>query len=98
MKLVKLDYGAECRELTEYTPMGRGEYYDVTCPFCGRRNAVYHRNFKRGVRCKKEDCKAMLYLPIKTATKDMLPKNETVVVHDGLRTSIWIAKMEGGAE
>ena len=95
MKLVKLDFGAECRELTMYAPLGR--YYDVTCPFCERSNLVYYRNFARGVRCQNEECRAMLYLPMHRATKDMLPKNETVLVH-GLRTSVGVAIKECGVQ
>ena len=88
MKLFKLDFGAERRELTMYTPIGK--FYDVTCPFCEESNLVYYRNFARGVRCRNEECRAMLYMPTHTATKDMLPKNETVLVHD-LRTSVGVA-------
>lgn len=92
MKLVKLDYGAEVRDLDSFRPFGK-YYYEVECPFCGLLNIVYYRNFRRGVRCGITDCRAMLYLPTRTATRDMLPKNETVLVH-GLRTSIWVAETE----
>ena len=94
MKLVKIDYGAESRELEIYAPIGSG-YYEVECPFCQRRNLVYYRNFARGVRCSNMECRAMLYYPLHSATRDLLPKNETVVVHDGLRTSIVQAQKEG---
>lgn len=95
MKLVKLDFGAESRELEIYAPIGNG-YYEVECPFCQRRNLVYYRNFARGVRCRNMECRAMLYYPLHRATRDLLPKNETVLVHDGLRTSVWMADSMGG--
>ena len=90
MKLVPLDFGAERRELEVYAPLGK--YYEVECPFCNRRNLVYYRNFARGVRCDNRECRAMLYYPTHTATRDMLPKNETAIVH-GLRTSISAATL-----
>jgi len=96
MKLVPLDFGAEKRELESYTPLGK-EYYEVECPFCKRRNLVYFRNFARGVRCGNKECRAMLYHPMHIATRDLLPKSETVLVH-GLRTSIAVAEREKAAQ
>lgn len=86
MKLVRLDFGAESRELEIYAPLGRG-YNEVECPFCKERNLVYYRNFARGVRCRNRECRAMLYSSTHIATRDLMPENETVLVH-GLRTSI----------
>lgn len=97
MKLVPLDFGAEKRDIEIYAPLGSGSYYEVECPFCQRRNLVYYRNFCRGVRCCSTECRAMLYYPLHIATKDLLPKNETVLVH-GLRTSIAVAEREKSAK
>ena len=96
MKLVKLDYGAERRELVSFRPFGK-EYYEIECPFCGRTNLAYYRNFARGIRCDNKSCRAMLYYPMHNATRDMLPANEAVLVH-GLRTSIAQAQKEGAAQ
>ena len=96
MKLVPLDFGAERRELEIYAPFGK-EYYEVECPFCNRRNIVYYRNFARGVRCGNTECRAMLYHPLHCATRDLLPKNETVLVN-GLRTSVAVAEREKSAK
>ena len=90
MKLVPLDFGAEKRDLEIYAPLGSGSYYEVECPFCQMRNLVYYRNFARGVRCGNRECRAMLYHP-HCATRDLMPKNETVLVH-GLRTSAAVAE------
>lgn len=97
MKLVPLDFGAEKRNIEIYAPLGNSSYYDVECPFCQRRNLVYYRNFCRGVRCGNSECRAMLYYPLHIATKNLLPKNETVLVH-GLRTSIAVAEREKSAK
>ena len=97
MKLVPLDFGAERRELEIYAPLGSGSYYEVECPFCQRRNLVCYRNFCRGVRCDNSECRAMLYYPTHSATRDMLPKYETAIVH-GLRTSIAVAERERTAK
>lgn len=97
MKLVPLDFGAERRDIEICAPLGSGSYYEVECPFCQRRNLVYYRNFCRGVRCGNSECRAMLYYPLHIATKDLLPKNETVLVH-GQRTSIAVAEREKGAK
>ena len=97
MKLVPLDFGAEKRDIEIYAPLGSGSYYEVECPFCQRRNLVYYRNFCRGVRCRNTECRAMLYYPLHIATRDLLPKNETVLVH-GLRTSIAVAEREKSAK
>ena len=83
VRLVKLDYGAEVRPLEQYAPFGR--YYDVHCPFCGTDNAIYYRNFCAGARCHNQNCRAMLRLPTHDATRDMLPKEETIL-RDGLIT------------
>ena len=79
MRLIKLDYGAEVRPLEKCTHIG--QYYEVMCPFCGKTNMVYWRNFCAGVRCKKEECRAMLRRPTHDATRDMLPKQETILRH-----------------
>lgn len=84
MSMVKLDFGAETRKLTNFSKMGT-RYYDVECPFCGRRSSAYFRNFSAGFRCHNEDCRALLRLPTQDATRDLLPANETKMVH-GLRT------------
>lgn len=99
MKLFKLDFGAETRDLEVFGPAGHsGQYYDVECPFCKTRNLVYYRNFAKGVRCRRQTCRAFLYYPMHNATQDLLPKDETVLIK-GLRTSIAFAeKMGGGAE
>ena len=97
MKLVPLDFGAEKRDIEIYAPLGSGSYYEVECPFCQRRNLVYYRNFCRGMRCGNSECRAMLYYPLHIATKDLLPRNETVLVH-GLRTSIAVAEREKSAK
>lgn len=86
MKLLKLDFGAERRPLEIFAPLGK-QYYDVECPFCGRRSLVYFRNFSAGFRCHNTDCRAMLRFPTKDATRDLLPANETKIVH-GLRTRL----------
>jgi hypothetical protein len=99
MKLVKLDFGAEVRRLENFTPHG-SNYYEVECPFCGASNIVQTRNFHKGVRCRTPDCQAMLYYCMKNATKDKLPKNETIMFH-GLRGragSIQMAQNKGGVE
>lgn len=93
MKLVPLDFGAEKRDIEIYAPLGSGSYYEVKCPFCQRQNLVYYRNFCRGVRCYNRECRAMLYHPTHIATRDLMPKNETVLIH-GLRTSIATAEKE----
>lgn len=92
MKLVLLDFGAERRKLENFAPFGRG-YYKVECPFCKERSLVYHRNFARGVRCRNRECQAMLYYPTRIAIRNLMPENETVLVH-GLRTSIAVAEKE----
>lgn len=75
-------------------PRGRGEFYEVDCPFCGTNQIVQTRKFHQGVRCHNVECRAMLYYSTKTATRDMLPQELTIVVH-GLRTRIdW----KGGAK
>ena len=84
MKWVKLDFGAERMNLESYAPNTK-EYYDVTCPFCGHHSTIYFRNFAAGARCKNPACRAMLRMQLHEATRDLLPKNETKLVH-GLRT------------
>lgn len=91
--LVKIDFGAEKRPLEQFTPRGRGEFYEVDCPFCNSNQIVQTRKFHQGIRCNNPNCRAMLYYPTKNATRDLLPKNETVLVH-GLRTSIYVAEQE----
>ena len=81
MKLVKLDYGAEVRPLTKYDRSRGGQYHTVECPFCGRVNEISHRNFCAGARCKSLDCRALLRLPAHDATRDMLPRSETILRH-----------------
>ena len=81
VKLVKLDYGAEVRPLTKFDRRHGGQYHTVECPFCGRLNEIFHRNFCAGARCKNSDCKALLRLPTHDATRDMLPKSETILRH-----------------
>lgn len=82
-QLVKLDFGAEVRPLKNYRPINE-RFYEVECPFCGTNNLVYTRDFLAGVRCDLPECQAMLCQPPDAATKDLLPKSETVVIH-GLR-------------
>ena len=81
MKLVKLDFGAEVRPLTKFDRRHGGQYYTVECPFCGRVNEIFHRNFCAGARCKSLDCRALLRLPTHDATRDMLPRSETILRH-----------------
>lgn len=87
MSMVRLDFGAEVRPLERYTPRGKGEFYEVDCPFCGRNQIVQTRKFHQGVRCDNADCRAMLRFCMGEATRDMLPREQTVVVH-GLRTRL----------
>ena len=94
MSMVRLDFGAEVRPLERYMPRGKGEFYEVDCPFCERNQLVQTRKFHQGVRCANPDCRAMLRFCLGEATRDLLPRNQTIVVH-GLRTRIgW----EGGAK
>ena len=94
MNMVRLDFGAEKLPMELFMPRGRGEFYEVDCPFCGTNQIVQTRKFHQGVRCHNVECRAMLYYPTKTATRDMLPRELTIVVH-GLRTRIdW----KGGAK
>ena len=97
MKLVRLDFGAEKRPIERFMPRGKGEFYEVDCPFCDTNQLVQTRKFRQGIRCRNPDCRAMLYYPMHNATRDMLPANETVLVH-GLRTSIAQAQKEGAAQ
>ncbi|MBR4614868.1 MAG: hypothetical protein IKO55_04625 [Kiritimatiellae bacterium] len=91
--MLKLDFGAEARPLERYTPRGVG-YYEVDCPFCETNQLVQTRKFHQGVRCVNAGCRAMLRFCTRDATRDLLPANETVIVH-GLRTRIgW----EGGPQ
>ncbi len=93
MSMVKIDFGAETRPLERYVPRGKGEWYEVDCPFCGRNQLVQTRKFNQGVRCQGGECRAMLYFCTHEATRDMLPVERTAMVH-GLRTRIgW---KEGG--
>ena len=85
-RLVKLDFGAEVRPLEIFRPLSV-EYDDVHCPFCGRQQLVHHRRFFQGVRCKNDGCRAMLNYCTKDATRDLLPREETVMV-DGMRTRV----------
>lgn len=71
--------------MERYMPRGRGEFYEVDCPFCDTNQTVQTRKFHQGVRC--HGCKAMLRFCTHDATQDMLPKELTVLVH-GLRTRI----------
>ncbi len=94
MKLARLDFGAEARPLERYMPRGKGEFYEVDCPFCELNQIFQTRKFHQGVRCHNPDCRAMLRFCLGDATRDMLPRDQTIVVH-GLRTRIgW----EGGKE
>lgn len=86
MSMVKLDYGAEVRKLERYMPRGHyGEYYEVDCPFCETNQLVQTRKFHQGVRCQKPDCRAMLRAGLWDATRDLMPKELTVMRH-GMRT------------
>lgn len=85
--MVKLDFGAETRPLERYMPRGKGEWYEVDCPFCGRNQLVQTRKFHQGVRCDSPDCRAMLRFCTHDATRDLLPRELTVMVH-GLRTRL----------
>ena len=85
MSMVKLDYGAEVRPLERYMPRGRGELYEVDCPFCETNQLVQTRKFHQGVRCHNDKCRAMLRYPSHDATRDMMPLELTVMRH-GLRT------------
>ena len=87
MKMVKLDFGAERRRLERFMPRGKGEFYEVDCPFCDTNQLVQTRKFHQGIRCNNPECRAMLKLPTTDATRDMMPKANTVLVH-GLRTQI----------
>lgn len=87
MSMVKLDFGAEVRPLERYMPRGRGEWYEVDCPFCETNQLVQTRKFHQGVRCHNEACRAMLNYCTKDATRDLLPREETVMV-DGMRTRV----------
>lgn len=95
MSMVKVDFGAETRPLERYMPRGNGEWYEVDCPFCGRNQLVQTRKFHQGVRCDSPNCRAMLRYGEKDATRDLLPKELTIMVH-GLRTRIGWEK--GGEE
>lgn len=97
MSMVKLDYGAEVRQLERYMPRGRGEWYEVDCPFCETNQLVQTRKFHQGVRCKNPECRAMLNYCTHDATRDLLPKNQTVVWH-GLRGRAGIDGLEASAE
>ena len=99
MSMVKLDFGAETRRLERFTPRGRGEWYEVDCPFCGTNQLVQTRKFHQGVRCLDKECRAMLRYCTGDATRDMLPRELTVMVH-GLRTRIALGfePEKGGAE
>lgn len=94
MNLVKLDFGAERRRLERFMPRGKGEFYEVDCPFCETNQLVQTRKFHQGVRCHNPDCRAMLRYCSGDATRDMLPRDQTIVVH-GLRTRVGWDK--GGA-
>jgi phage terminase large subunit GpA-like protein len=87
MSMVKVDFGAETRPLERYMPRGKGEWYEVDCPFCGQNQLVQTRKFHQGVRCQVKECRAMLYFCTHQATRDMLPREHTVMIH-GLRTRI----------
>lgn len=75
MKLRKIDgLLAECRPLTEDNCKKLGtQYFEIDCPFCGRKNAVFYRNFWKGTRCKNKDCRAMFNRCFKEAMRDMVP-------------------------
>ena len=92
-KLVKLDFGAEVRPLEMYVPRCGGDY-EVDCPFCGTNQLVQSRKFHQGVRCNNPACRAMLQYCTHDATRDMMPKNQTIILH-GLRTRCDI-DLEGG--
>lgn len=94
MSMVKLDFGAEARRLERFTPRGDGEWYEVDCPFCGTNQLVQTRKFHQGVRCQDMECRAMLRFCTHDATRDMLPREQTIM-HHGLRTRIGWDK--GGA-
>lgn len=95
MSLVKLEFGAKKVRLEKFIPRGKGQFYEVDCPFCETNQCVQTRKFHQGIRCINPRCQAMLYFPTKTATQDMLPRELTIMVH-GMRTRIdWEA--EGGA-
>ncbi len=95
MSMVKLDFGAETRPLERYMPREKGEFYEVDCPFCNTNQLVQTRKFHQGVRCHNPECRAMLRYCTHDATRDLLPRDQTIVVH-GLRTRIgW---ENGGAE
>lgn len=97
MKLVKLEIGAPTRQLERYTPRGKGEYYEVDCPFCGRNQMVQTRKFHQGVRCANPECRAMMCYCTHDATRDMVPRNEVVMWHGqrtwvGAETTLTLAK------
>ena len=80
MKLRKIDV-----LLAEHKPLSVEEgnvkklgryYYEVECPFCGKKNLVFFRNFWKGTRCKNKDCRAMFDRCNSVAWRDMVPVNE----------------------
>ena len=97
VRLVKIDIGAEIRKLENFTKMGKSRYYDVECPFCHRHTLAYCRNFHAGIRCKNENCRAKLCLPLKEAERDMVPVEEAVEVPELSvgKSRVW--RWKGGA-
>ena len=97
MSWVKLDYGAEVRQLELYMPRGpRSEWYEVDCPFCGMNQLVQTRKFHQGVRCHNPGCRAMLRGGSWDGTRDMMPEELTVIRH-GLRTRVDLDEPNVGA-